>query len=183
MVAQGCARHSQLFLQPCVAGGGIGEVGPELRDLFHPLLDIGVELSGAKERSGGLFLSHLQGPSQFLLGSVPLVAQRGKAANDLVKLSLAPFTTANPTGVLLLLACIGAFVHHDDGGGRGDALNTRRGKPSLTPTYPFRSSSCRVATPERSRPRPGSPLLRLKWLGPKWLEELTAQMHLQVIKV
>ena len=124
MFAQGCACHGQLLQHPGVVGGNVGKVDPHLRDLISPLLDIGEELVGAMERSGGLCLSHLQGPSEFLLRLVPLVARRRDAENDLVKLALAPFTTADSPGVLLFLVRIGAFVSHDDGEGRGDSHST-----------------------------------------------------------
>ena len=82
MVAQGCARHSQLFMQPCVVDGDIGEVGPELRDLIHPLLDIGVELSDADATSTTLFDASIDGEVDTiasLLESIQLNATTNKS--------------------------------------------------------------------------------------------------------
>ena len=87
-------RTQQLLIHPRVVGGNFGQVGPGLREFISLLLDIGEELVGAMESSRGLCLGHLRGPSEFLLRLAPLVAQRGDAEDDLVKLPLAPFTPA-----------------------------------------------------------------------------------------
>ena len=134
MFAHGCACHVQLLMHSGIVGRDISKAGPELRDIIGSLLGLGEELLGAMERSSGLGLSHLQGPSEFLrsgvghrLGIGPLLL--GQIAlhpegilavpvggQHRMEEVMATVSASRAPGVLLCGALSRPAVNHDDRG-------------------------------------------------------------------